>query len=47
MKQVIQSYKTGEIQMVEVPMPNSRSNFVLVKDAVSLLSIASTGLPTI
>lgn len=41
MKQVIQNYKTGELQLVEVPPPGLRKNFVLVKNINSLISVGT------
>lgn len=41
MKQVIQNYKTGELQLVEVPPPDVRKNFVLVKNINSLISVGT------
>ena len=38
MKQVIQSYRTGKLEVVEVPVPLCRSGGVLVRNAVSLIS---------
>ena len=38
MKQVIQSYKTGELMVAEVPAPALRSGCVLVRNVASLVS---------
>lgn len=38
MKQVVQSYKTGELRIEEVPAPLVRSGFVLIKNKSSLIS---------
>ena len=38
MKQVIQNYKTGELQLVEVPVPALKKGFVLVQNIASLIS---------
>ncbi len=38
MKQIIQSYKTGKMEVVEVPVPNCGDNGVLVKTGASLIS---------
>ena len=41
MKQIIQFYKTGEIQLVKVPAPALKKNSVLVKNINSLVSIGT------
>jgi predicted dehydrogenase/threonine dehydrogenase-like Zn-dependent dehydrogenase len=41
MKQVIQNYKTGKISLMEVPMPALKSNFLLVKNINSVVSIGT------
>jgi len=41
MKQIIQSYKTGELRVVEVPPPALRSGCVLVCNVVSLVSVGT------
>jgi predicted dehydrogenase/threonine dehydrogenase-like Zn-dependent dehydrogenase len=41
MKKIIQSYKTGKIQLVEVPVPSLKKAFVLVRNVSSLLSIGT------
>jgi len=41
MRQLIQNYETGELQIVEVPVSINRPNCVLVKNAVSLVSIGT------
>jgi predicted dehydrogenase/threonine dehydrogenase-like Zn-dependent dehydrogenase len=38
LRQLIQTYKTGELSIVEVPTPECRENGVLVRTAVSLIS---------
>ncbi|MCB9211863.1 MAG: bi-domain-containing oxidoreductase [Ignavibacteriales bacterium] len=38
MKQFIQSYKTGKMEVVEVPMPSCGSNGILVQTTASLIS---------
>ncbi|MFH1039272.1 MAG: bi-domain-containing oxidoreductase [PVC group bacterium] len=38
MKQVIQSYRTGKLEVAEVPVPRCRSGGVLVRNAASLIS---------
>jgi predicted dehydrogenase/threonine dehydrogenase-like Zn-dependent dehydrogenase len=40
-KQIIQNYKTGELQLLEVPAPVLRKSFVLVQNVSSLLSIGT------
>lgn len=41
MKQVIQSYKTGEIALSDVPMPACKAGGLLVKNVNSLISIGT------
>jgi len=41
MKQLIQSYKTGEICLVELPVPRVRRGFILVKTRASLVSVGT------
>ncbi len=41
MKQVIQNYRTGELEMAEVPVPLCSSNKVLVKNVASLISLGT------
>jgi len=41
MKQIIQSYRTGELELSEVPVPLCSSNKILVKNMVSLISIGT------
>ena len=41
MKQIIQSYKTGELQLVEVPAPALKKGFILVRNISSLLSVGT------
>ena len=38
MKQIIQNYKTGELKVVEVPLPAVRSSLLLIKTRNSLIS---------
>src|SRR5215469_9601205 len=38
MKQIAQNYKTGELSLVEVPVPGCRPGGVLVRSAFSLIS---------
>ncbi len=44
MKQVVQSYKTGEIRLCEVPPPKLKAGGVLVRNARSLISIGTERL---
>ncbi len=41
MKQVIQSYRTGKLQVLEVPAPTPRSGSVLVRTDYSLVSVGT------
>ena len=41
MKQLIQSYKTGEIRLVDVPVPSVKRGHILVKTMASLVSIGT------
>ena len=41
MQQLIQNYKTGKMELVDVPMPHCGSNSVLVKNIASLVSIGT------
>jgi predicted dehydrogenase/threonine dehydrogenase-like Zn-dependent dehydrogenase len=41
MKQVIQNYSTGKLELAEVPVPRCSSNKVLVKNIASLISIGT------
>ncbi|MGB9628346.1 MAG: bi-domain-containing oxidoreductase [Thermodesulfobacteriota bacterium] len=41
MKQIIQNYKTGELQLVEVPSPALKPESILVRNFCSLLSIGT------
>lgn len=43
MKQIVQNYKTGELQVVEVPRPVLRSYGVLVHNHYSLISAGTEG----
>lgn len=38
MKQVVQSFKTGKMEVKEVPLPQLQSKYVLVENAISLIS---------
>lgn len=41
MKQIIQNYKTGELQLVEISIPALKKGFVLVQNMVSLVSVGT------
>jgi len=41
MKQIIQNYRTGELELAEVPIPLCSSNKVLVQNAASLISLGT------
>jgi len=41
MLQLIQNYRTGEIELADVPVPNCSSNSILVKNISSLISIGT------
>ncbi|MCS5613131.1 MAG: bi-domain-containing oxidoreductase [Candidatus Poribacteria bacterium] len=41
MKQIVQSYKTGEVKLREVPVPRCDSKRILVRTAKSLISIGT------
>lgn len=41
MKQIIQNYRTGELELAEVPVPLCSSNKILVKNMASLISIGT------
>lgn len=41
MKQILQSYKTGETLLVEVPVPQVKSGHVLIKTSRSLISLGT------
>ena len=41
MKQVVQNYRTGEVSVVEVPMPACRSGTILVKNLSSIVSLGT------
>ncbi|GER94639.1 oxidoreductase [hot springs metagenome] len=41
MKQLIQNYRTGELEIADVPVPNVSSNTVLVKNYASLVSVGT------
>lgn len=41
MKQVIQYYRTGDIELAEAPIPCCSSNTVLLKNVASLISVGT------
>jgi len=41
MKQLIQNYKTGELQLIELPSPVIKKDFVLVRNVASLISVGT------
>ena len=41
MKQLIQNYKTGKIELAEVPVPSCSSNSILVRNCASLISLGT------
>lgn len=41
MLQLIQNYRTGKMELVDVPLPNCGSNYILVKNNSSLVSIGT------
>ncbi len=41
MQQLIQNYRTGKIELADVPVPNCGSNYILVKNQASLISIGT------
>jgi len=41
MKQIIQNYRTGKVELVELPVPQCPSNNVLIKNIASLISIGT------
>jgi len=41
MKQIIQNYRTGELELAEVPVPLCSSNNVLIKNVASLISLGT------
>ncbi|MDI6891101.1 MAG: bi-domain-containing oxidoreductase [Thermodesulfovibrionales bacterium] len=41
MKQIIQNYRTGELELAEVPIPVCSSNKILVRNMASLISIGT------
>ena len=44
MKQVIQNYKTGELSLVEVPIPAAKAGGILVRNVNSLVSAGTEKL---
>jgi len=41
MKQIIQNHRTGVLELAEVPVPVCSSSRILVRNAVSLISIGT------
>ena len=41
MKQVIQNYKSGELQLAEVPAPQPKRDSLLVRTVASLISVGT------
>ena len=41
MKQIIQNYKSGKLELVDVPIPVCSSNKILVNNIASLISIGT------
>jgi hypothetical protein len=41
MLQLIQNYRTGEIELADVPVPTCSSNSILIKNISSLISIGT------
>jgi len=41
MKQIVQNYKSGELRLVEVPVPNLKADGVLVRNIYSVISIGT------
>jgi len=41
MKQIIQNYRTGTVELPDVPVPRCKSNHVLVKNVNSLISVGT------
>jgi len=41
MKQIIQNYKTGRVELIDVPAPSMGPDFILVKNQASLISIGT------
>jgi len=41
MKQIIQNYRTGELQMVVVPEPSGKSDMLTVQTVASLVSVGT------
>jgi hypothetical protein len=41
MKQIIQNYRTGDLELAEASIPGCSSNTVLVKNASSLVSMGT------
>ena len=41
MKQLIQNYKTGKIELADVPIPSCSSNSILIRNCASLISLGT------
>jgi len=41
MKQIIQNYRTGKLELADVPVPICSSDRILVKNIASLISIGT------
>src|SRR2546425_10760497 len=44
MKQIVQNLKTGDVEVMDVPVPATRPGFVLVRTAASLISAGTERL---
>lgn len=44
MKQLIQNYKTGELKLVDIPVPIAKSGGILVRNINSLASVGTEKL---
>ena len=44
MKQLIQNYKTGELKLVNIPVPIAKSGGILVRNINSLASVSTEKL---
>ena len=43
MRQIIQSYRTGELKLADVPIPVVKSGYVLVQTGFSAVSLGTEG----
>ena len=41
MKQLLQSYRTGDLQMADVPLPAAKAGTLLLRTATSLVSVGT------